>query len=111
MSQDDKKISIVPVFLSYHRPANWKKLILPLEKYFKAMKDMIIATETTKLFEPSTINKVGKIMASKYKHSMLPGAFPDKVTPEINFVDKVVFWCDISVLKTLLQVMVIYKWS
>ena len=55
------------------------------------MKDMIIATETTKLFEPSTINKVGKIMAAKYKHSMLQGAFPDKVTPEINFVDKVVF--------------------
>ena len=54
---------------------------------------------------------MGKIMAAKYKHSMLPGAFPDKVTPEINFVDKVVFWCDISVLKTLLQVMVIYKWS
>ena len=55
------------------------------------MKDMIIGTETTKLFEPSTINKVGKIMAAKYKHSMLPGAFPDKVTSEINFADKAVF--------------------
>ena len=32
---------------------------------------------------------------------MLPGAFPDKVTPNTDFVDKVVVQCYVLVLKTL----------
>ena len=31
----------------YHRLANRKKLILPLEKYFKTLKNMIIGTSCT----------------------------------------------------------------
>ena len=41
---------------------------------------------------------------------MLPsGAFPDKVTPDINFKDETVVQCDVAVVKILLQVLVIYK--
>ena len=36
-------------------------------------------------------------------------AFPDKVTPYISFKDEAVVQCDVSVVKTLLQVLVIYK--
>ena len=50
--------------------------------------------------------KVGEIMVSKYGHLMLPsGAFPDKVTPDIDLQMKQQF----SVVKILLQVLVIYK--
>ena len=53
--------------------------------------------------------KVGEIMVSKYEHFMLPEAFPDKVTPDIDFIDEVVDQCDVPVVKLLLQVLVIYK--
>ena len=50
-------------------------------------------------------------MVSKYGHLMLPsGAFPDKVTPDIDFTDETVVQCDVPVVKILLQVLVIYKW-
>ena len=39
-----------------------------------------------------------------------PGAFPVKVTPDIDFTDRVV-QCDVPVVKILLYVLVIYKWS
>ena len=29
-------------------------------------------------------------MASKYRYLILPGAFPDKVTPDIDFTDEAV---------------------
>ena len=35
----------------YNRLANRKKLILPLEKYFKTLKDMIIGTESFTFFQ------------------------------------------------------------
>ena len=82
----------------YHRLENRKILILPLEKYFKILKNMIIGTF-----------KVGEIMVLKHGHLMLPGAFPDKVTPGIGFTDKDVVPCDVSVVKIILQVLVIYK--
>ena len=48
-----------------------------------------------------------KIM-SKYGHLMLPGAFPDKVTLNIDFIDEAVIQCyDVAVVKILLQVLVI----
>ena len=40
---------------------------------------------------------------------MLPGAFLDKVTPDIDFTSEVVVQCDVPVVKILLQVLVIYK--
>ena len=30
---------------------------------------------------------------SKYGHLMLPGAFPDKSTPDIDFIDKAAVQC------------------
>ena len=39
-----------------------------------------------------------------------PGAFPDKVTPDIDFTDEVV-QCDVPLVKILSCVLVIYKWS
>ena len=39
---------------------------------------------------------------SKYGHLMLPGAFPDKFTPNIDFIDKAVVQCyDNPVVKIL----------
>ena len=46
--------------------------------------------------------KVGEIMVSKYEHLMLPGPFPDKVTPNTGFTDEPVVQCDIPVVKILL---------
>ena len=40
-----------------------------------------------------------------------PGAFSDKVTPDIDFVDKTVVHGYVPVLKILLPLLVIYKWS
>ena len=51
----------------------------------------------------------GKIMVSKYEHLMLPGVFPDQVTPDIDFTDEVVGQCEVPVVKVLLQMPVIYK--
>ena len=50
--------------------------------------------------------KVGKTMVSKYEYLMLPGAFPDKVTPYIDFTDESVVQsdntCKVPVVKMLL---------
>ena len=46
--------------------------------------------------------KVDEIM-SKNGHLMLPEAFPDKITPDIDFIhEAVVQCCDIPVVKILL---------
>ena len=37
--------------------------------------------------------KVGEIMLPKYGHLILPGALPDKVTPDIDFIDEAVVQC------------------
>ena len=41
-------------------------------------------------------------MASIYGHLMLPGAFPDKVSPDIDLTDEAVIECDVLVVKILL---------
>ena len=41
-------------------------------------------------------------MMSKYEYLMLTGAFPDKVTPYIDFKDEAVVQCDVPVVKILL---------
>ena len=43
-----------------------------------------------------------EIMVSKYDHLMPPGAFPDKVTHDIDFTDEAVVQCDVPVVKILL---------
>ena len=53
----------------YNRLANRKKLILPLEKFFKTLKNMIIDTEPFIIFQSGLNNSV-KLWA-------VPGAFPD----------------------------------
>ena len=58
----------------YNRIANRKKLILPLEKYFKTLKDMIIGTESFAVFQ------IGRNNGAKlWTFDEYPGAFPDKV--------------------------------
>ena len=53
---------------------------------------------------------MGEIMVSKYGHLILPSrAFPDKVTPDIDFAGETVVQCDVPAVKILLQVLVIYK--
>ena len=49
-------------------------------------------------------------MLPKYGHLMLKGAFPDKVNPDIDFVDEAVVQCYVSVVKILLWLLVIFKW-
>ena len=44
----------------YHRLTNRKKLILPLEKYFKTLNDMIIGTAGTKPLQSFTIFQSGQ---------------------------------------------------
>ena len=39
---------------------------------------------------------------SKCGHLMLPGAFPDKVTPNIDFTDEAVVQCDVPFAKIFL---------
>ena len=39
---------------------------------------------------------------SKYGYLMLPGAFPDKITPDFDFTDEVVVQCDDTYVKILL---------
>ena len=41
-------------------------------------------------------------MVSQYRDLMLSGAFPDKVSPDIDFTDEAVLQCDISAIKILL---------
>ena len=48
-------------------------------------------------------------MVSKYGYLMLPGAFTDKVTPNIDFTDEAVAQCDVPVIKIFLQVLLIYN--
>ena len=39
---------------------------------------------------------------AKYRHLMLPGAFPDKTTSDIGLTDEAVVQCDIPVAKIYL---------
>ena len=38
---------------------------------------------------------------AKYEYLMLPGSFPDKETPDIDFTDEAVVQCDFVVVKIL----------
>ena len=41
-------------------------------------------------------------MLLKYEYLRLPGAFPDRATPDIDFIDESVVQCYVSVVKILL---------
>ena len=57
------------------------------------------------LFSQLQFLKVGEILVSKYGHLMLPsGAFPDKITPDIDFTSEAVVQCDVPDVKIFLQV-------
>ena len=43
--------------------------------------------------------KVVEITVSKHGHLMLPGAFPDKVTSDLDFTDEAVVQCDVTFVK------------
>ena len=51
------------------------------------------------------------IMLSKYGYLMLLGAFPDKASPDMDFINESAVQCYVQVVKILLYVLVIYKWS
>ena len=80
----------------YNRLANRKKLILPLKKYFKTLKDIIIGIESFTYFQSGWNNVVKLWVFDEY-----PEAFPDKVTPDIDFTDDVVVPCDVPDVKIL----------
>ena len=40
-------------------------------------------------------------MLPKYGYFMLPGVFPDKATPDIDFIDESVVQCYVLVVKIL----------
>ena len=44
---------------------------------------------------------MGKIMVLKNGHLLLPGAFPGKVTPDIDFRDVAIVQCDVTIIKIL----------
>ena len=50
-----------------------------------------------------------EIMVSKYGYLMKSGSFPGKVIPDIDFKDEVVVQSVVPVVKTFMQVTVIYK--
>ena len=52
---------------------------------------------------------MGEIVLSKYEHLMLPGAFPDKVTPFIDTIGKAVVQCYVPVVKMLCKVLPVVK--
>ena len=45
---------------------------------------------------------VKEIMVPKYGQLMLPGAFPDQITPVIDFTDEAVVYCDVPVVTIFL---------
>ena len=75
---EKKNISFSGLNSRYNRLANRKKLVLPLEKYFKTLKDMIIGTESFTIFQSGWNNGVKLWAFDEYS-----GAFPDNVTPDI----------------------------
>ena len=85
----------------YNRLANRKKLFLPLENYFRTLKDTISGTELFTISQSWQNNGVELWAFDGYS-----GAFPYKVTPDTDFTDEVVVQCDVPDVKVVL---VIYK--
>ena len=95
---EKKNISFFGLRSRYNRLANRKKLSLLLEKYFKTLKDMISGTELFTIW--------GNYGVKLWAFDGYSGAFPYKVTPDIDFTVEVVVQCDVPEVKVAL---VIYK--
>ena len=98
---EKKSISFFGLRSCCNRLGNRKKLIFPLEKYFKTLKDMISGTELFPIFQSGQNNGVKLWAFDEYS-----GAFPYKVTPDIDFTDEAIVHCDVPDVKVVL---VIYK--
>ena len=99
VSQDfwkKKNINFFDLKSHQNRLANRKKLIFSLEKYFKTSKEMIIGTNSFTIFQSGWNNGV-KLWA----FDECPGAFPDKVTPDIDSTDEAVVQYDVLDIKIL----------
>ena len=94
----------------YHKLPNRKKLILPLEKYFKTLNDMFVGTPDAKPYSHLQFFKVGEIMVSNISIWCYQGHF-QRVTPDIDSKDEDIFQCYVPLVKILLYMLVIYKWS
>ena len=69
---------------------------MPLEKHFKTLKDMIIGTDSFTNFQSGWNSSVNLWAFDEFS-----GAFPDKVTSDIDFTDEVVVQCDVPDVKIL----------
>ena len=98
---EKKNISFWGLRSRYNRPANRKKLILPLEKHFKTLNDMISGTELFTIFQSGQNNDVKLWALVEYS-----GVFPSQVTPDIDFIDEELVQCDVPDVKVVL---LIYK--
>ena len=88
----------------HHRLTNRKELILFQEKYFETLKETIISTVRSKIFNYLQFFKVGKLMRQgKYGgHMKLSVVFSDKVLRDIDFTDEILVQYGVLVIKTLL---------
>ena len=60
-------------------------------KQFKLQRTLPLALQIHNLLSHLQFFNLGKIMITKYGHLMLPGAFPDKETPDIILQIKQLF--------------------
>ena len=74
---------------------------MPLEKYFKTLKDIVSARVLFAIFQSGQNNGIKLWEFHKYS-----GAFPCKSTADIDFTDEVVVQCGFSDIKVVL---VMYK--
>ena len=82
MGQDfwKKNIHFFGLRSLYHEQAIRKQLVLPLEKYSKTLKDMIIGTGGTWQFESFTIFQSGQNNGVEiWASDGIPGAYPIKL--------------------------------
>ena len=60
-----------------------------------------MALQAHNFLSHSQFFNVGEILMAKYGHLMLPGAFQDKETPDIDFIDEAVVQYDVPVVTIL----------
>ena len=95
---ETKNINFSGLRSSYNRLTNRIKLMLPVEKYFKTLKDMIIGTKSFTVFQSGWNSGVKLWTFDEYSV-----VFPDKVTPDIYFTDEAVVQCDVPEIKILFR--------
>ena len=96
MGQDfwKKNINFSGLRYRYYWQANRKKLILPLEKYLKALKDIKVRQKAYQSVFQSVFQGFS-IMVFKY-------GLPDKVTIDIDLIGEAAVQCYVPVVKILL---------